>query len=95
MPKIEIDERDAEDICTAIGMRICVIETGTTNMRAVDAEAFNSTWKPQVLAGTRHRVGQLYKDNPVPKMIIRALTREQRELINRLEDIQTELRKKP
>lgn len=93
MPNIKIDERDAEDICIAIGMRICVIETGTTDMRAVDAEAFNSTWKPRIPDGTR-RMTQQWKDNPKKQIPIRALTREQRDLISRLEDMQTELRKK-
>jgi hypothetical protein len=94
MPNIKIDERDAEDICIAIGMRICMIETGTTHMRAVDAESFNSSWKPRIPDGTRHRVGQQWKDNPEKQVQIRALTREQRDLISRLEDMQIELRKK-
>lgn len=94
MPNIKIDERDAEDICIAIGMRICTIETGTTHMRAIDAQAFNASLPAKLPAGTRHRVGQQWKDNPEKQVQIRALTREQRDLISRLEDMQIELRKK-
>lgn len=90
---LELDARDAEDVCTAIGMRICQIETGTTTMRAVDAEAFNKTWQPRIPNGTRHRQGQQWVENPEKKVPIKALDRDQRELINRLEDIQAHLRK--
>lgn len=93
MRTIKIDEQDADDLITAIGMRICQIETGTTTMRAVDAETYNKTWMPRIKNGTRHRIGPVFVPNPESKVEIRALTREQRDLVNRLEDLISELRK--
>lgn len=93
MRTIKIDDKDADDIITALGMRLCQIETGTTTMRAIDAQQYNAAWRAKIPDGVRTRMGQAWCDNPNKKIEIRALTREQRDLINRLEDLITELRK--
>lgn len=89
---VDVHAADVQELIDAIQSRICMIETGTTSMRAVHAEKLNAEWQPQIKAGTRHRHGQQWRDNPVKKIQIKALTREQRETINRFEDIVVRLK---
>ncbi len=65
--------RMRDEVLTAVRMRMNHIETGDTSMSANDAAAFNATLSP--------------KDFPKTKAVkINALSREQRDLINLLED---------
>lgn len=86
MRTIKIADRDVDDLITAINMRLCQIETGTTTYRAVDAERINST---KVLTYYGRSVPA--RSREVVK--IRALDHGQRELINRMEDLIERLRK--
>lgn len=90
---IDVDAADVQEVIDAIQSRICMLETGTTCVRAVHAEKLNLEWQPQVKDGTRARRGQIWKDNPVKQIQIKALTREQRDTINRFEDMVTLLKK--
>lgn len=92
MRTLTLDDRDADELITAIGMRICQIETGTTTFRAVDADAYNKANPPIIRTGTRHRLGPVYGANPNKQVEIKALDRHQRDLINRLEDAVEQLR---
>ncbi len=79
------NEREAELLVEGLQMRICWIETGTTNMTAVDAYNYNkSIPKPTSL-----RQDGLQVKKPVE---IKALSSEQRRLICELEELITKVR---
>lgn len=88
---IQYSDVDREEIATAILMRICQIETGDTSVRAVDVAAMNeANEKP---SGPVPRCFDPSKVRVKPKYEIKALTREQRNLITRLEDIMDSFRR--
>lgn len=88
MRTIEIDDRDVDDLITAINMRLCQIETGTTTYRAADADSVNHNPTKALL------YGRMVSGSPKTVVKVRALDRNQRELINRMEDLMERLRKK-
>lgn len=67
-----------ELIIDALNIRMCVIETGTTSLRAIDAQTFNQTLSPR-------------SSN---KATIKILDAGQRKLITEMEDMITQLRKR-
>lgn len=90
--KLDWDEELCEEVRTAITMRINYIETGTTTMSAVDAQAYNATLEPRVRAGSRRGVQQ-WTPNPNKPVPIKALSSEQKRLIIKLEDLRDSLSK--
>lgn len=76
--QMNIKDLPIEDIVTSINMRICIIETGDSSLRATDIEAAPGAFQSPGRAPAK----------------IKALSREQRDLINRLEDAVTLLRAK-
>lgn len=84
--KIEIDDQDADAIVIALGMRICQIETGTTDLRAIDVAQVNRSIPKSMLYGRVVPAKPLFEIKP--------LSREQRDLITRMENLMERLRKK-
>ncbi len=77
---LPFDKDTCEEVITAIRMRMNYIETGSTTLGAVDIEQ------------QRTRSGSLLGTAARPQFKVKALTREQRDTLNKLDDAAKKLK---
>lgn len=91
--RVHVDPRDAQTLLAAVRMQLCLIETGTQMYRALEAEKINRDRMPNIVLelGVGKRP-PLTVPNTQEIIQIRALSREDRDRVSRLEDLMEELR---